>query len=132
IRPTRVVMENGMIVLIADQPSLPIVTVDVLMKAGAVYDPDAKAGLAYMVAEMLDEGTKTRSATQIAEQIEFIGGELSTEGGEDSATARLRVLRKDADIGFTLLADILMNPKFDAKEVARVRDELVGDRKSVV
>src|SRR3989449_11033076 len=126
IKPTRVVTENGMTVLIADQPSLPIVTVNVLIKAGSVYDPDAKAGLSYMVASTLDEGTTTRSAVQIAEQIEFIGGELSTEGGEDSASAKLRVLKKDADLGFTLLADILMNPKFDAKEVARVRDELVG------
>src|SRR5207237_6791226 len=122
IKPTRVVTENGMTVLIVDQPFLPIVTVNVLVKAGSVYDPDAKAGLSNMVAEMLDEGTKTRSATQVAEQIEFLGGEMAAEGGEDSATARLRVLRKDADIGFTLLADILMHPKFDQKEVARVRD----------
>src|SRR2546428_4581189 len=126
IKPTRVVTENGMTVLIADQPSLPIVTVNVLIKAGSVYDSDAKAGLSYMVASTLDEGTTTRSAVQIAEQIEFIGGELSTEGGEDSASAKLRVLKKDADLGFTLLAESLMNPKFDAKDVARVRDELVG------
>ena len=126
IKPTRVVTENGMTVLIVDQPSLPIVTVNVLIKAGAVYDPDAKAGLSYMVAGMLDEGTTTRSAVQIAEQIEFIGGELSTDGGEDFASAKLRVLKKDAELGFTLLADILMNPKFDTKEVARVRNELVG------
>src|SRR3989449_1824147 len=51
---------------------------------------------------------------------------LFRSGGEDSASAKLRVLKKDADLGFTLLADILMNPKFDAKDVARVRDELVG------
>src|SRR3989449_8065221 len=56
IKPTRVVTENGMTVLIADQPSLPIVTVNVLIKAGSVYDPDAKAGLSYMVASTLDEG----------------------------------------------------------------------------
>ena len=88
IKPTRVVTENGMTVLIVDQPSLPIVTVNVLIKAGAVYDPDAKAGLSYMVAGMLDEGTTTRSAVQIAVQIEFIGGELSTDGGEDRSEER--------------------------------------------
>lgn len=125
-KPTRVVTENGMTVLIVDQPSLPIVTVNVLIKAGAVYDPDAKSGLLYMVASTLDEGTTTRSAVRIAEQIEFIGGELTAQGSEDFTTATLRVLKKDANLGFALLADILMNPKFDAKEVARVRDELVG------
>src|SRR5437867_9413072 len=114
-KPARVVPQSGMTVLIADRPSLPLVTVNVLIKAGSVYDPDAKAGLSYTVAGMLDEGTTTRSAVQIAEQIEFIGGELTTHGGEDFTTATLRVLKKDADLGFTLLADILMNPKFDAK-----------------
>jgi zinc protease len=126
INPTRVLTENGMTVLIVDRPSLPIITVSVLIKAGGVYDPDTKAGLSYMVAGMLDEGTTTRSPVQIAEQIEFIGGELSAEGGEDFASANLRVLKKDANLGFTLLADILMNPKFDAKDVARVRDQMVG------
>src|SRR5207247_8332119 len=119
IKPTRVITENGMIMLLVDRPSLPIVTVNVLIKAGAVYDPDAKAGLSYMVAGMLDEGTTTRSAVQIAEQIEFIGGELSTDGGEDFASAKLRELKKHADLGFTLLADIRINPKFDATAVAR-------------
>ena len=66
IKPVRIVTDNGMTLLIQDQPSLPIVTVNVLIKAGAVLDPDAKVGLAYMVAGMLDEGTKTRSATQLA------------------------------------------------------------------
>src|SRR5437879_13327643 len=85
IKPTRVVTENGMTVLIVDQPFLPIVTVNVLVKAGAVCDPDAKAGLSTMVAEMLDEGTKTRSPTQIAEHIGCLGAELAAEGGDARA-----------------------------------------------
>lgn len=127
IKPVRVVMENGMALLIQDQPSLPIVTVNVLVKAGAVHDPDAKAGLAYMVAGMLDEGTRTRSATQLAQEIEFLGAEFNAKAMNDFATATLRVLKKDADRGFTLLADILMNPAFDEKEVARLRGELLGE-----
>src|SRR2546430_4166542 len=94
-KPTRVVTDNGMTVLLVDQPSLPIVTVNVLIKAGAIYDPDAKSGLLHMVASTLDEGTTTRSAVRIAEQIEFIGGELSTQGAEDFTTATLRVLKKE-------------------------------------
>jgi zinc protease len=127
IKPIRVVTENGMTLLIQDQPSLPIVTVNVLVKAGAVLDPDAKAGLAYMVGGMLDEGTKTRSATQIAQEMEFIGAEFAAKAANDFATATLRILKKDADRGFTLLADILMNPAFEEKEVTRVRSELLGE-----
>ncbi len=85
IKPVRIVTPNNMIVLIVDQPSLPIVTVNVLVKAGAVHDPDALAGLAYMTAGMLDE-----------------------------------------DLGLTILSDILMNPIFAEKDVARVRGELMG------
>jgi len=127
LKPIRVVTENGMTLLIQDQPSLPIVTVNVLVKAGAVLDPDAKAGLAYMVGGMLDEGTKTRSATQIAQEMEFIGAEFAAKAANDFATATLRILKKDADRGFTLLADILINPAFEEKEVTRVRSELLGE-----
>jgi len=74
----------------------------------------------------LDEGTKTRSAAQIAQQIEFIGGELATQGAQDFSTVTLRVLKKDVDLGLTILSDILMNPIFAEKDVARVRGELMG------
>jgi zinc protease len=126
IKPARVVTDNGMVLLIQNQPSLPIITVNVLVKAGAIYDPDAKAGLAYMTAGMLEEGTKTRSATQLAQEIEFLGAEFNAKTTNDFATATLRVLKKDADRGFTLLADILLNPAFAEKEVVRVRGELMG------
>ena len=127
IKPIRTVLPNGLTVLVVDQPSLPVVTATVLVKAGAVNDPDLLAGLASMVAEMLDEGTKTRTSKQIAEQIEFIGGELAFHGGEDFSTGTLRVRKKDADLGFTLLADILRNPVFPQKEVERIRHQLLGE-----
>ena len=126
IKPARVATGNGMTLLIQDQPSLPIITVNVLIKAGAVHDPDAKAGLAYMTAGMLEEGTRTRSATRLAQEIEFLGAEFNAKATNDFVTATLRVLKKDADRGFTLLADLLMNPAFAEKEVSRVRDELLG------
>jgi zinc protease len=127
IKPSRTVMENGLTVLLLDQPFLPIVTVNALVKAGAVNDPDALAGLSSMVAQMLDEGTKTRSATQIAQQIEFIGGEMAFSGAEDFTTGTLRVLKKNVDLGFTLLADVLMNPAFPEKQVERVRSQVLGE-----
>jgi len=127
LNPSRTVMPNGLTVIVLNQPSLPILTVNVLIKDGSVNDPDALAGLSSMVAQMLDEGTKTRSATQIAQEIEFIGGELGFNGGEDFTTGTLRVLKKDADLGFTLLADVLRNPSFPEKEVERVRSQVLGE-----
>jgi zinc protease len=120
-------MPNGLTVLILDQPFLPLVTVNVLVKAGAVSDPDAVSGLSSMVAQMLDEGTKTRSATQIAQQIEFIGGEMAFSGTDDFTTGTLRVLKKDLDLGFTLLSDVLRHPVFPEKQVERVRGQVLGE-----
>ena len=127
IKPIRVVTANGLTLLILDLPSLPIVNINVLIKAGAIFDPDAKAGLSNLVAQLLDEGTKTRSATQIAQEIEFIGGEIASKAGGDFATATVRVLKKDAGLGFALLADILLNPAFADKEVVRVRSQILGE-----
>jgi zinc protease len=126
IKPTRTVLPNGLTVLTVDQPSLPIVSVAVLIKAGAVHDPEPLAGLSFMVAELLDEGTKSKSATEIAQAIEFIGGELNFAGGEDFTTGTLRVLKKDAELGLSVIADVLRNPTFPPKEVERIRSELLG------
>jgi zinc protease len=127
IKPSRTVMPNGLTVLVLDQPFLPIITANVLVKAGAIHDPDALAGLSSLVAQMLDAGTKTRNATQIAEQIEFIGSEMAFSGAQDFTTGTLRVLRKDRDLGFTLFADALMNPVFPEREVERVRTQVLGE-----
>lgn len=107
IAPTKVVTPNGMTVLVLEQHFLPIVEVHALIKTGSAQDPPDKAGLANLVASLLDEGTSTRSSKQLAEQIDFVGGALEAKAGEDFTTASARVLKKDVDLGFSLLADIL-------------------------
>src|SRR5581483_3856167 len=94
--------------------------------AGSLYDPNNKAGLANLTTSLLDEGTKKRSSTQIADAVDFIGANLSASANEDYMTASLQVLKKDADTGFDLLSDILINPVFDPKEVERVRKNVLG------
>ena len=69
INPVRFVMPNGLTVLVQEQHALPIVQIHALIKAGAAHDPSDKAGLANLVAGLLDEGTTTRSANQIGEQL---------------------------------------------------------------
>lgn len=127
----RIVLDNGMVLLLAERHSLPMVTVNVLSKAGAVWDPAEKAGLARLTAGLLDEGTKTRTSSQISETIEFVGGSLSTGGGDDAASASLTILKKDLDLGMELLADILVNPSFPEAEVQRkVKETLASIKKS--
>ncbi len=127
INPVRFVMPNGLTVLVVEQQAVPIVQIHTLVKAGSAQDPPEKAGLAYLVASLLDEGTATRTARQLAAQIEFVGGTLTAKAEEDYTAATARVLKKDADLGFELLADILQHPTFPDRELERVRSQLLGE-----
>lgn len=126
IKPKRVSIENGMTLLILERPSLPVVSVEVLVQAGALFDPDEKAGLANLTASLLDEGTKKRKSTDISDAVDFIGASLSASANDDYASASLKVLKKDVETGLELLSDILINPVFDPKEVERVRNNILG------
>lgn len=127
IAPTKLTMPNGITLLVLEQHFLPIVEIHALVKTGAAQDPPDKAGLANLVAGLLDEGTTTRSSKQLAEQIDFVGGSLEAKASEDFTTASARVLKKDLDLGFTLLADILMRPAFPKQEFERVRAQILGE-----
>ncbi len=130
IAPTKFVAPNGMTVLILEQHFLPIVEIHAMIKAGSAQDPPDKAGTANLVASLLDEGTTTRTSKQLAEQIDFIGGSLEAKASEDFTTASARVLKKDIDLGFTLLADLLQRPAFQRPEFERIRTQLLGEMAS--
>jgi zinc protease len=127
ITPARFTTGNGLTVLVLEQHFLPIVEVHALIKTGSVQDPPEKAGLANLTASLLDEGTASRTSKQLAEQIDFVGGFLEVKAGEDFTTASARMLKKDAELGFTLLADILMHPSFPKQEFERVRSQILGE-----
>ncbi len=130
IAPTKIVTSNGMTVLVLEQHFLPIVEIHSLIKAGSAQDPPDKAGLANLVASLLDEGTTTRTSKQLAEQIDFVGGTLEAKASEDFTTASARVLKKDIDLGFTLLADMLQHPAFHKQEFERIRTQILGEMAS--
>src|SRR5215210_115111 len=130
IAPTRITTGNGMTVLVLEQHFLPIVEIHTLIKTGSAQDPPDKAGLANLVASLLDEGTTTRTSKQLAEQIDFVGGALEAKASEDFTTASARVLKKDIDLGFTLLADMLQHPAFYKQEFERIRTQLLGEMAS--
>jgi zinc protease len=127
IIPTRSITANGMTVLFLEQHFIPTVEIHALVKVGSSQDPPDKAGLANLTASLLDEGTLTRTSRQIAEQIDFVGGSLEARATEDFTTASARVLRKDADLGFALLADLLQHPAFHKQEFERVRTQILGE-----
>ena len=115
----RIVLENGMILLLSEKHDIPMVTVSMAIKAGNTAASADKPGLASLTASLLTQGTTSRTARQISNEIDFVGGSLSVSGGDDFASAGLRVLKKDLFTGLGLLADVLMHPVFDQKEIDR-------------
>jgi zinc protease len=115
----RIQLDNGMVLLLAEKHDIPMLTVNMAIKAGNTAVAGDKPGLASITAALLTQGTTKRTANQISSEIDFIGGSLSTGGGDDFANASLRVLKKDIRTGFALLSDVIMNPVFDQREVDR-------------
>jgi zinc protease len=107
-----------------------MVVIQMLVDAGARRDPRGQEGLAALTADLLTEGTKTRSATQISEATDFIGASLGTSADLDYASLSLTVLRKDLDTGLSLLTDVLLHPSFPEAEVTRRRESTLASMKA--
>jgi zinc protease len=122
----RAELKNGLTLLVAERPSLPVVTVHVVVKAGSLHEPQDKAGLANLTAELLPLGTHNRTAPEINESIDFVGGSLHAYASQDRAILSLRVTKRDIDLGLALLADVLLHPAFSETEVARKTRQLKG------
>ncbi len=123
----RIPLENGMVLLLAEKHDIPVVTMNMAIKAGSTSVPGDEPGLASITASLLAQGTTKRTASRISREIDFIGGSLSTSGGSDFASASLRVLAKDIRAGLDLFSDVLMNPVFDQKEIDRKVKETLAE-----
>ncbi|MBI2879248.1 MAG: insulinase family protein [Candidatus Rokubacteria bacterium] len=120
----RELLPNGVTLLVAERPALPIVVLRAWIRAGAILDSPGKAGLANLTAELLTRGTRTRTGRQIDQAIEFVGGSLSSGGGRDGIVVSLSVLKKDLALGLDLVADVLLNPTFPQEEFERKVQEI--------
>jgi zinc protease len=120
-------LPNGATLLVSEQHNLPMVFVNLIVDAGARRDPTTLAGLANLTAQLLTEGTTTRSAAEIKEAIDFIGGSLDAGASTDFASISLQVLRKDLDVGLELLADVLLHPIFQDDELERRRESVLAE-----
>jgi zinc protease len=116
----KVVLKNGLTVLLLEKRGVPIVDVSVLVKAGAVADPAGQEGLASITAGLLRKGTKSRTAQQFAADIDFIGGSFDADAASDYSTAGAEFLTKDIAKGFDLLSDALLHPTFPQDEVDKL------------
>jgi zinc protease len=120
------ILSNGLQVIVIERRSLPLITLRLAAKAGAEADPPDGSGTAQMVSALLNQGTGRRSALEIAEAVDRIGGSLDTGAEWDSSYADLRVLSDQAETAFDLLADMVMNPTFASSEVERKRRQMLS------
>jgi zinc protease len=119
-------MPNGMSVVVVQHTELPVVSAQVLVKAGSAFDPPGKAGVAGLVASLLDQGTATRSAGETADAVETAGAELSVLSGGDVTFAEIAVTKEHVDFALSTLADVLRNPAFAQEELDRQRQQLLS------
>ncbi len=121
--PTRTQLSNGMGISVVEQRGLPIVAFGVLMDAGASRDPEQLPGLAGFTAQMLPEGTTSKSSQDIAQAFEFIGSRISADGRREYTLLSAETLTKHWPTALELTADLVLNPSFPNHEVDRVRRE---------
>ncbi len=121
----RVVLDNGIILYLYEDHKLPLFNIFALVRGGSVFEPADKAGLAGLVGTVMRTGgTATVSGDSISTLMEYIGGSLETNVGQENATASLGVLSKDADMGLQLFADLLRHPAFPQAKLDLAKTDL--------
>jgi len=116
----KVVLKNGLTLLLMEKHEVPMVSLAAIVKAGTVADPTGEEALASVTAGQLRKGTAKRSAQKFAEELDFIGGSFGAEAGVDFTAVSGEFLAKDLDRGLDLFSDALLHPAFVQAEVDKM------------
>ncbi len=122
---TRLVLPNGIVLLVRENHATPSISLRGLVKAGSMYDSDDKAGLAEFTADALDRGTKNRTHQKINLELDRLGATLGIGAGDESAGFYGRCLTEDSDAFLDIMGDILLHPTLPSGEVEKVRGEIL-------
>jgi len=127
-------LPNGLRVIVCERRGLPKVAVGLVVRSGAAEDHSDQAGTAWMTAEMLDEGTTSRSALQIQAELDLLGTSLGTSAESEVSHASLETLKKYLRPSLDVMADLVLNPSFPEEELERQRrqrlDGILQERNS--
>jgi zinc protease len=115
----KLVLKNGLTVLLLEKHGVPLINVFALVKTGAAGDPPGQEGLAAATAGLLRKGTATRTAQQFAADLDYIGGTLEADAGSDFTGISAEFLTKDLARGVDLIFDALTHPTFPQAEVEK-------------
>jgi zinc protease len=120
-------LANGLRVVLVEEHGEPAVSLRLLVPAGKLFVAPAKAGLSEAVASLLTKGTARRSAPEIAQAIDEVGGSLDSSSATDFATASARVTSDQLDLALDLLSDVALHPTFPDEEIDRWRNQALSD-----
>ncbi|MFA3782153.1 M16 family metallopeptidase [Melioribacteraceae bacterium 4301-Me] len=118
-------LANGLKIILAERKSVPIVNLTLMIDAGYASDIFAIPGTASIAMNMLDEGTKTRDALQLSDELQALGATLNTGSNLDNSFINMTVLKANLDQSLNLFADVVLNPSFPQKEFDRIVKESI-------
>ncbi len=125
--PKTFTLKNGLQVYLVEDKQLPVLSASVVTRAGSENDATPQAGLATLTAALLNEGTKTRNAIQLAEDTESIGARIGEAASVDAASVGITLLSNNTDAALDLLSDVVLHPAFNPEDIERIRKQrLVG------
>jgi zinc protease len=119
----RATLPNGLKLIVAERHDVPVVRMNLLVDAGYASDQSAAPGTARLAGDMMDEGTKTRTALQISDELQRLGAQLGTGSGLDTTSVTLSALKSTLEPALALFADVVQNPSFPAAELDRLRKQ---------
>lgn len=128
-KPVEKTLPNGLRVVVVQRSLTPLISAQLLIKSGGEVDPSDLAGVADMTAALLTRGTTTRSATQIAESIEALGGFIGSGGRWDSSVISVDVMSSRIAPAMEVFADVVRNPAFKEEEIDRLRKQYLNNLK---
>ncbi|MEO5859493.1 MAG: pitrilysin family protein [Pyrinomonadaceae bacterium] len=123
-------LKNGLKIAVVERRAVPSISATLLFNAGGDKEGAKKAGLARMTASLLTKGTKTRSATEIAEQSEFNASSISGFAQWHTANVGMGVLTSGFDTGMEIFSDVVRNPSFTQSEIDLLKKQALDGLKS--
>jgi zinc protease len=121
--PTEFSLDNGLKVLLVEQHALPVLTAELVSRAGSENSQPGKGGLATLTSEIMSDGTQSRSLEKLAQDQERIGTRIASNAGMDSGSVSMSVLTSHAQDGLELLADVAEHPAFRSEDFERRRKQ---------
>ena len=122
-------LPNGLQVVVVMHHEQPAVTMRLLVRAGTSSDPREKLGLAHLAASLLDQGTKTMSAEEMNDAVDFIGGAMGAGAGTDLTFCNIVVMKDSFDAGLKMLSEMARQPAFTPAEIERQRQQMLSGEK---